>query len=568
MKKRSSLLIIVILAALIVPITQRLVGADVMAASKQGTQQLLTPQEPTLAALNSSDIKTEKKLNAYFSSDDAQGCSYIHLRSDESFPGNLTTISIPLRTSKKVITDKASVKVVIRFAVEGRKNQAGIIRNLSVKAPGETLTLTRSQIGLNDKELSTVRLISVESYKDQEGHLINSDPEYKVYINPNSQIRLNSGAGLGTQENKKPKKGQIVNLGNKIDSSGPALSLNMRLNLQTTQHNGLIHVLMGHEFWVTTVGFSPDGKTLASGSADTYVNFWDMNTGKLASFLSGTHDGSINSLMYSPDGKTLFTTSDDATIKLWDVDEQIFIKAFRGHAGAITAFDLSPDGKIFATGSADHTLRFWDVEKGSVYSISQSQSTWVTSVAFSADGKTLAAGYWDSTIRIWDVKTGKSLQTLTAHHKAVSSLAFSPDGRYLASGSYDCTVKIWDAQDSYKLKHVFMGSFENMFKTWDPRSGFLRHIMKSAAGHKETVTALAFAPNSQILASGSNDTTINLYDIENKEILTTINAHRKSVKAIKFSPDGKLLASGSMDRTVKVWDVEHILNSLKKTTKK
>jgi dipeptidyl aminopeptidase/acylaminoacyl peptidase len=160
---------------------------------------------------------------------------------------------------------------------------------------------------------------------------------------------------------------------------------------------------------VNSVAFSPDGKTLASGSGDVgTISLLDVATGKEQATLEG-RDGRVTSVAYSPDGKTLASGNWDGTIKLWDV----------------------------ATGKEQATLK--------------GHTNWVNSVAFSPDGKTLASGggasiageFKPGEVNLWDVATGKERATLKGH-TIVVSVAFSSDGKTLASGSYDKTIKLWD----------------------------------------------------------------------------------------------------------------------------
>ena len=79
-----------------------------------------------------------------------------------------------------------------------------------------------------------------------------------------------------------------------------------------------IYVSTGHTSLVNSVAFSPDGKTLASGSRDATIRLWDVASGREFKTLKG-HLSDVDSIAFSPDGKTLASASDDKTIKLWDV---------------------------------------------------------------------------------------------------------------------------------------------------------------------------------------------------------------------------------------------------------
>jgi WD40 repeat protein len=72
----------------------------------------------------------------------------------------------------------------------------------------------------------------------------------------------------------------------------------------------------GHEDKVRSIAYSPDGKTLASGSEDMTIRLWDVSTGKQIAVLKG-HTGDIHGVSFAPDGLTLASGGSDKTIRLW-----------------------------------------------------------------------------------------------------------------------------------------------------------------------------------------------------------------------------------------------------------
>jgi WD40 repeat protein len=311
-----------------------------------------------------------------------------------------------------------------------------------------------------------------------------------------------------------------------------------------------IAVMTGHTAAVNSVVFSPDGRTLASGSvtegnlnseppADQSVRLWDVATHRQRGSSLTQHPNEVSfppvtSVVFSPDGKTLATASDDKTVRLWDVASHRQVRSSRIHyAGYISSMAFSPDDKTLATGSDDNTARLWDVASHrQVGSRLTGHTDAVTSVAFSPDGRTLATGSWDNTVRLWDVASHRKVGSpLTGHTDAVTSVAFSPDGRTLGSGSDDNTVRLWDV-----ASHRQAGS--------------------PLTGHTDAVTSVAFSPDGRTLASGSDDMSVRLWDVAIGRLLGPgATGRANAVQSVAFSSDGKTLATGGKDKSVRLWDV-------------
>ncbi|MCX7611000.1 MAG: serine/threonine protein kinase [Ignavibacterium sp.] len=102
-------------------------------------------------------------------------------------------------------------------------------------------------------------------------------------------------------------------------------------------------------------------------------------------------------------------------------------------------------------------------------------------------------------------------------------------------------------------KILASGSGDKTIKLWDVQTG---NLIRTLEGHNRWVTSVTFSPDGKILASGSVDKTIKLWDVETGELIRTLEGHNVDVWSVSFSPDGKILASGSMDNTIKLWNVE------------
>ncbi|NCQ97801.1 MAG: hypothetical protein GPJ11_00005, partial [Microcystis aeruginosa L211-101] len=169
--------------------------------------------------------------------------------------------------------------------------------------------------------------------------------------------------------------------------------------------------LEGHDSLVNSVNFSPDGKTLVSGSWDKTIKLWNVETGQEIRTLKG-HDNYVTSVNFSPDGKTLVSGSWDKTIKLWNVKTGQEIRTLKGHYALVSSVNFSPDGKTLVSGSNDYTIKLWNVETGQEIRTLKGHDSFVQSVNFSPDGKTLVSGSADNTIKLWDVETGQEIRTL------------------------------------------------------------------------------------------------------------------------------------------------------------
>lgn len=325
------------------------------------------------------------------------------------------------------------------------------------------------------------------------------------------------------------------------------------------QPYALKQTFTGHTDRIYTLAFSPDGLTLASGSDDKSIKFWDVRgaapsqtlfgksaeLGALGRLLAGPFQepfGIVRCLAFDPRGKLLAAGS-YRSVEIWDLTAQKRMDTLgrRGFVGAVVkgalpeshapvrSLAFNPDGRLLASAGRDEEIKLWNAVTWNHTKTLRGHKGTVYTVAFSPDGRLLASGSEDQTVIVWNVEAGKLRRTVRGHSQAVYGVAFSPDGSMLASASGDKTIRLWD-----------LGGEEEK---------------QTLRGHSGSVYAVTFSrPDGRLVASGGEDNAIRIWDAATGALKQTLSGHNMTVHALAFSPDGRLLASGSWDKTVKLWE--------------
>ncbi|KAF5838373.1 WD40-repeat-containing domain protein [Dunaliella salina] len=132
--------------------------------------------------------------------------------------------------------------------------------------------------------------------------------------------------------------------------------------------------------------------------------------------------------------------------------------------------------------------------------------------------------------------------TLTGHSSNVNSVAYHPDGLSLVSGSGDGTIKLWSVASGVCTA------------TFGARSGSWTRLFQN--GHSTYVNSVAISQDGRLVASGSDDGSVKLWDLGSRKCTATLTGHEGDVRCVAISPDGVTLASASNDRIIKLWDTQ------------
>ena len=289
--------------------------------------------------------------------------------------------------------------------------------------------------------------------------------------------------------------------------------------------------LVGHKDTVLCCAFSPDGRLLATCSADQTVMVWEMRSFSTRGRLKG-HSGDVMAVCFSPDSNLLLSAGRDATVILWDVKTGEAVYKARKHTKGIFHCAYSPDDNAqFATASEDMVVGLWTVQ-GS-HMVKQDlvgHRDIVFQVCFSPDKVMLASCSNDKKIILWNRSSGKSVGKLKDPYSKVLTCQFSPDGTLIAAVVDGERVRIWN---------TIGGQVVNVLE----------------GHHIEAITCCAFSPDGRHVATGSGDKTYAIWDVKDTEGLPVYHtkAHDNWIQTVAYSPSGKYLATGSSDHKVRLW---------------
>ncbi|NEN99024.1 MAG: WD40 repeat domain-containing protein, partial [Moorea sp. SIO3I7] len=341
------------------------------------------------------------------------------------------------------------------------------------------------------------------------------------------------------------------------------------------RHDGrILQRLKKHKDQVFSVSFSLDGQLLISASSDDTIKLWQRQRNNTFTLLKSITDKEgMAAVSLSPDNQTIATATNARgkhTVKLWHYNGKL-LSTFPGHKDQVRDLNFSPDGQTLASASLDRTIKIWNVKNYKlVQNIKDIKKFF--GVRF-VDNQTIAAASADNTVQLWNVK-GQQIGTFRGHRDDVLYLDVSRDSKMLASTSSDQTVKIWSIKDLQQLQNIQITNGTINQPSFSPDSKMIalastdqsvsiwsRHGIVSPTILQGT--RLSFSPDSQVIVSGNEDGTVKLWHRDGK-LLRTFKAHNQRLLKVSFSPNGKMIASVSKNGTLKLWNLNgKLINTLK-----
>eukprot|EP00941_MAST-03F_sp_MAST-3F-sp1_P005771 g5771.t1 len=378
-----------------------------------------------------------------------------------------------------------------------------------------------------------------------------------------------------------------------------------------------VSILVGHSGEVFVCAWNPVQDILASGAADSTVKLWivpkgssGMPAGHVCSKQSATladgnkkgksSGGKVGSKKGRGSSKRDKMDVDEGNGGNSDNADNENKRKAEETSNDVTGLDWSPDGRFLATGSFDGIARLWQGEK-LVHSFIDAKGSPIFALRFSPSGTYLASGSVNNSVVVYEVRTGqvkqqfklhrapvldlswrddevfascstdksvlvckigerKPLLTLSGHDDEVNNVKWSPDGEFLASCSDDKTARVWSVKrglehgEDQACVHVLKGHSKEVYcLRWCPaeveNSDLVKKEGKKGKGGRRNSSFKS------VLATGSFDSCVKLWDAGSGLCLHTLSKHSFPVYSVAFSPDGKFIASGSFDKHVHIWYV-------------
>lgn len=324
--------------------------------------------------------------------------------------------------------------------------------------------------------------------------------------------------------------------------------------------------LEGHAGIVWQIAYSPDGRTLASASADGTLRFWGID-GREEGLVEGFGSPLLD-VQFEPKTGQIAAVDADGRLLLWDRSRKL-LQNWSAHRAPTRAVQFSPDGQLIATASQDGTVKIWN-KQGTLMQTLRGEGFSIQALLWT-QGEQIIAGDEQGKIYLWN-SAGERVATFSNHQAAVTALDIHPEEPILVSVGRDRQVKLYDL-DSREMINGFLAhrgpiynvrftpggeelitvGDDKLIHVWQLDETFTAALRETLVGHTGLVAALAISPDGGTIATSGGDRAVRLWELQ-RDNLHILRGHQGPVNAVAISPDDRLIASAGNDRTLSLWN--------------
>jgi WD40 repeat protein len=297
----------------------------------------------------------------------------------------------------------------------------------------------------------------------------------------------------------------------------------------STEQGTTLYVYKGHSGLVWSVAWSPNGKYIASASADKTVQVWNANNGSHQYTYTG-HTDTVYQLAWSPDSQRVASASYDGTVQIWNALTGFYPLNYTEHTSWVWPVAWSHDGNYIASAGGDKMVRVWKAANAQSLFTYHGHSGFIYGLSWAPNSKRIVSVGSDRTAQQWNALDGSNPFVYSPYATTIWGVSWSPDGQRVAIACDNKTVQIWDANSG---DHAYI-----------------------YYGHSDFVYSVAWSPDGTRIASAGDDKTVQVWYPTDGNRYFIYTGHSNAVRAITWSPDGARIASASWDKTVRVWQAK------------